>query len=340
MSENKSISYLSVRKRVSKYPIQQLIERGSETEVYRALHPDLKRTIAIQIYYPNIQKTPEMAACFRQAGKSLAALKHPNIARVFDYGIDNDVYFIATELLATGLTLRDLLSTRRGGLPREEALRLFTQIASAVAYAHDQGVIHGHIKPDIIVLDDSRRPVLFNFYVDCVPNTEPAAPGTPIPAYTPPEQSSPTKESDVYALGVLLYELVTGDVPYLEPISASAEDTSPKPPSLLRIGIDPNIDAVILKALNKRPVNRYPNARALLHELEKSPEISQYETVSLGDEEAQEIRKRRAEVRQFQRTRATETLNSADEIRLSSGWVIIGVLVIILALIIIGTLVL
>lgn len=236
MSEKKTFSGLTL----GKYTIQGLIGRGRKTEVYRTFHPDLKRDAALKIFFPSAPKTPELAASFRREAQAVAALKHPNIVQVYDFDIKDDHYYMVMELIE-GTSLRDLISADPTGLDRDNTVRIFSQIASAVAYAHDQKTVHGNLKPDNVLLDASQRPVLTDFTLPCmmehgqvVPDTA----GSSIPTYLSPEQISQgtvDAQSDMYALGILLYEIATGDVPFKGDTRARIADqhlkAAPTPPS-------------------------------------------------------------------------------------------------------------
>jgi len=314
MSERPS-SRLLPGNRIGKYTITGLLGRGRKTEVYRAFHPDLKREVAIKLYSPQGEKTPELTACFRREVQAIAALKHPNIVRIYDFDSGGDYYYLVMEFIE-GTNLRDLLSLHRTGLNREDALRIFSQLASAVAFAHDQGVVHGNITPDNVLLDTNQRPVLMDFRIPCLVENDQAAfdtPGEGSPTYLAPEQitQGPLNiRSDIYALGIVFYEMITGDVPFKgdtrESVLSQHLNTPPTPPSVLSIGLDPRIEHVILKALNKNPVDRYHSPRDMLVDLEREEAAGQYETLNIDREMVGAVRKRQSEIMRFEMSRTDD----------------------------------
>src|SRR5579864_609019 len=138
-------SYLTAGQKLGKYEIKTLLGRGGMAEVYRALNPDLKQDIAIKVLHPGLADQ-DAAQRFRREAQAVAALQHPNIIRVFDFDTTTTLYFMVMELI-NGPTLRTLIDHAPGGLPPEEALRIFKPLAEAVGYAHAHGTIHRDIKP-------------------------------------------------------------------------------------------------------------------------------------------------------------------------------------------------
>ncbi|HEX3054096.1 MAG TPA: serine/threonine-protein kinase [Aggregatilineaceae bacterium] len=306
MSEHRIPFQLSPRSKLGKLVIRRLIGRGPRTEVYHAFNSATQRDVAVKIYYPNLPKTAALSVCFQREIQHIVALKHPNIIRMFEFSAENDVFYLVMELFEGG-TLRDFISTNPTGLDREEMMRLFTQIGSAVAYAHDQGITHGSIKPDNVLLDSTRRPVLTDFTIHCLAQTQ--SPPTPA-AYLAPEEFAGHCESpqcDVYGLGVLLYEMITGDVPFKGETRDVLMDqhlrAAPPPPSQISLGLDPRIDQVVLKALSKDPQDRYASAREMLADLQQNEITTQYETLALERETATVVRKRQSDIARFRLSR-------------------------------------
>jgi serine/threonine protein kinase len=216
-------------------------------------------------------------------GKAIASLRHPNILTVFDYGKDNSVAYIVMELVTGGN-----LQTRLTGqpLPWAEVAALVIPLGRALAYAHSKGIVHRDVKPANVLLAQDDWPLLGDFGLVKVMGqhagiTRPnASIGTP--AYFSPEQATGGKvdhRSDIYALGILLYELLTGHVPFE---SESPFETMirrlrepPTPPRRLNPGIMPQLEAMILRALAKDPKARYPTMEALVRELELVTEASE-----------------------------------------------------------------
>ncbi len=299
MSENRP--QLASGSTFGAHTIGALLGRGRDTEVYRAYSNTIRRDVALKIYHPCAITSDE----FKHEIATIAALKHPNIMRIYDYGAEGPLYYIVMEMIE-GTGLRDLLTLHPTGLERGETLRIFSQIASAVASAHDQHVVHGNLKPDNVLLDRSQRPVLTDFNIPCLRESGDAFRSN-TPAYLAPEQASGGRvqpATDIYLLGILLYEMVTGDVPFrigtYEEIVAQQRDALPRPPSQITVELDPRTERAILRALSKNPADRYPSARDMLSAMESEAESSQYETLSITREQVQ---KRRSEIQQFEQSR-------------------------------------
>jgi serine/threonine protein kinase len=302
MSQNKS-SQLKSGAKLGSYTLGVLLGRGRNTEVYRASSPEMKHKAALKIYYADNDRLT--STTFKNEVRTIAAIKHPNIMRLYDYGTDGSRYYIVTELI-DGTRLRDLIVAHPTGLERAETLRIFSQLASAVACAHDQNVVHGNIKPDNVLFDQTQRPVLTDF---CIPRLHEYGNAfrATNPAYFSPEQASgepATPQSDIYALGILLYEMITGEAPFkgtsYEELITHHQTTSPKPPSQIVVGLDPRIEEAILKALSKKPADRYASARDMVSAIENQDGASQYQTVSLAREQ---VHKRRSEIKHFLESR-------------------------------------
>ena len=275
MPDTESHSYLKPGTTLGKYEIRGLLGRGGMAEVYRAHNPDLNQDVAIKVLHPGFSDG-EAAKRFRQEAQAVAALSHPNIIRVFDFDA-SDLYFMVMELI-NGPSLRQLIAHPPGGLSREEALRIFKPLAQAVGYAHQHGIIHRDIKPGNVLMADGSRPVLTDFGLARVMGTDRLSmtgqtSGTP--TYMSPEQVAGLAvgpESDIYALGVLLYELLSGDVPFkgdsFVSIALQHMNNPPPPLSEQLIGHDVRIAYVIDKALAKLPEDRFPTTAAMLAALE------------------------------------------------------------------------
>lgn len=308
MSDNKP--QVKIGEQIGPCIVRELLGRGRNTAVYRAFYPALKQEVALKILQSSTTPTAEMAVCFKDDMQPIAQLKHPNIMRIFDVGSsENQYYYIIMELVE-GTGLRDLISTHLTGLGRDEYMRIFSQLASAVATAHDQNVVHGNLKPDNVLLDVSLRPVLTDFSIPCLQEHRSDRGWLGAPAYLAPEQAASGQamiESDIYALGILLYEMVTGDVPFkggsYEAIIQQHQHDDPTPPSQIKVGLDPRIERVILNALNKAPMARYSSARAMLVALENEDVKSQFSTVSLNRKDMPDIKKRQSEIRRFEQAR-------------------------------------
>jgi serine/threonine protein kinase len=304
MSENRS--QLVPGAKLGQYTLGALLGRGRDTEVFRVFSHELKRDAALKVYHPALEQLS--SAQFKSEIGTIAALKHPNIMRLYDFGVEGEWYYIVMELIE-GTGLRDVLSAHPTGLGRDKTLLIFSQIASAVACAHDQHVVHGNIKPDNVLMDHSQRPVLTDFNIPCLRERGDAFRFS-TPAYLAPEQAAEgtaLPQSDIYALGILLYEMVTGDVPFkgsaYSEIASQHLSAAPKPPGQIVIGLDPRIESAILKALSKNPPERYESARDMLGAMESQESAEQFQTVSLTRDQVQ---KRRSEIKRFEQSRLDE----------------------------------
>ena len=349
MSYVPASSRLGPGDRLGKFTIRNLIGRGKGTEVYRASHSDFRHDIAIKCYQFDISANSDLAAQFERDVRAIVALRHPNLMRVYEAGTDGSRQYIVMELIE-GKTLRDLLSTHPTGLDRDETLRIFSQIASAIATAHDQNIIHGNIKPDNVLVDQNQRPVLTDFSLPCLRRRAQRDAGTepPVaPTYKAPEQLSAhvvSVSSDIYALGILLYEMVTGDVPFsgdtFEHVVQQQFYVDPIPPGQIAVGLDPRLDFVILKALNKEPADRFASARDMLAGLESAELGERYETLNLQREDILEFQKRRSEIMNFQRSRMVvpEEQQAPERILLKAAPVLIvlGAVVLVIVFVILA----
>ncbi len=318
MSENKP--QVKIGDQVGPCMVRELLGRGRDTAVYRAFYPELKQEVALKILRSDTLPTAEMTVCFKEEMQPIANLKHPNIMRIFDYGaVENRYYYVIMELVV-GTGLRDLISGHPAGLERDEYIRIFNQLASAVGTAHDQNVVHGNLKPDNVLLDERKRPVLTDFSIPCLKEHGSDEGWIGAPAYLAPEQATSGKasiESDIYALGVLLYEMVTGDVPFkgssYAAIVKQHQEVAPTPPSQIKVGLDPRIERVILKALDKTPMSRYSSARVMLSSLESEEVSHQFSTVSLNRNDIPGAKKRQSEIRRFEQARLEDAPGRASD---------------------------
>jgi serine/threonine-protein kinase len=223
---------------------------------------------------------------FRAEARSASRLQHPNVTVVHDFGEDPDgLVYIVMEYLE-GRTVQALLDAE-GALPAARAARIMMQVCAALAAAHEWGIVHRDVKPDNLVIvpgqDDEGQPVevvkVCDFGIAALGTKKSAGQAAGSPEYMAPEQGlgePATAAADVYACGVLLYEMLTGEVPFTDTqpyrILMHHQKTPPAPPSRLEPAIPPELEAVVLRALEKRPEARYKNARELRAALRKIAE--------------------------------------------------------------------
>ena len=279
------------------YQIIEQIGEGGMASVYKAYQPSMDRNVAIKILPSQLAESAEFTQRFQQEARIIAKLEHPHILPVFDYGESNGITYLAMRYLDAG-TLGEKMQKERP-LPLDEIDRLFTQLADALSYAHSYGIIHRDLKPSNALIDSQGNLFLTDFGIAKM--LESASPrltqtdaimGTP--AYISPEQAKAVQvnqRSDIYSLGIILYEMVTGRVPFvaetpLAVILKNVSDPLP-PPSTLKPDIPEAIEKVILKALAKEPNDRFATVneflsawKRALDDIKATPRPSSNETVS------------------------------------------------------------
>ena len=260
---------------VGKYKLLERIGHGGMAEVYKARHPKLDRIVTIKILHGYLAEGKDFLARFEREARSVANLRHPHIVQIHDFDVDHETYYMVMEYIDGG-TLQDRMADlARDGkyLPLDQVMAILDQIAEALDYAHKKDVIHRDIKPSNILLSSSGEAFLADFGIArMVSTTQFTSTGALLgtPTYMSPEQCKGqglTSVSDIYSLGVILYELLTGQVPFsadtpLELIQKCVNEPL-LPPSLLRPGLPKSIEAVVEKALAKDPAERYQSASEL-----------------------------------------------------------------------------
>ncbi|MBK8032460.1 MAG: protein kinase [Chloroflexi bacterium] len=264
-------------KEIGDYILEERIGRGATADVYRARQKSVQRDVALKVINPvyNIDDQQDFRQRFEHEAKIIAALEHIHILPVHDYGVTEDGLAYIVMRLMRGGSLDDLITS--SGLPLSRAALLFTQVASALHYAHERGIVHRDVKPSNILLDDTGNAYVSDFGVAKFmdhPSLSLTKTGYIIgaPAYCSPEQLRDLpvdRRSDVYSLGILLYTMLIGHTPFAR-IAAGVLDmidkqinVPPPPPRLLRPDIPVGVEQVILNALNKSPEERFPTAQAL-----------------------------------------------------------------------------
>ena len=247
------------------YRILEQIGVGGMATVYKAYDPDTDRYVAIKVLPRHLSQDPTFRERFEREARAIARLEHLHILPIFAYGEDDGVAYMAMRYLQAG-TLTDRLKT--GALPLAEANRLLDQIASALDHAHRNGVLHRDIKPSNVLLDESGNAFLTDFGIaKMVESDQDLTRGDILgtPAYMSPEQCQGvrnlTPATDIYSLGIVLYEMVTGRTPFqaetpIALIHKQLREPLPMPRSL-RSDLPEEAEKVILKALAKIPDTRY-----------------------------------------------------------------------------------
>ena len=268
----------TVTELAAKFPqleILELIGRGGMGAVYKARQKELDRIVALKILPPDIGRDAAFAERFSREAKALARLNHPGIVTIHDFGRADGLYFFVMEFV-DGMNLRELLNHQR--ISAREALAIVPQICDALQFAHDQGIVHRDIKPENLLLDRRGRVKVADFGLAKLigPEHDPAASGDSphqstslteagkvmgTPNYMSPEQVEHPGEvdhrADIYALGVVFYQMLTGELP----------DKQIQPPSR-KVQIDVRLDEVVLRALEKQPDRRYQQASTMKTQVE------------------------------------------------------------------------
>ncbi|MEW9527935.1 Stk1 family PASTA domain-containing Ser/Thr kinase [Microbispora sp. NPDC049125] len=255
-----------------RYRVESRIARGGMASVYLALDVRLDRTVAVKVMHPSLAGDPQFVMRFIGEAKSVASLSHPNVVQVFDQGTDGAHVYLSMEYVP-GKTLRDVLG-RRGRLPAREALEMVIPVLAALGAAHQAGLVHRDVKPENVLLTDDGRVKVVDFgLARAVEASNQTKTGMMIGTigYMSPEQVTTglvDARSDVYATGIMLFELLTGAQPYggETPMSIAyrhVHETVPAPSSIAP-DVPPSIDALVAAATDKDPARRPADATAML----------------------------------------------------------------------------
>ena len=262
---------------ISRYRVGRLIGAGGMGEVYLAEDETLNRKVALKLLPARFTRDEERVRRFQREARAASALNHPNIITIYEIGHADSVHYIATEYIE-GETLRELMAKRR--LNAGEVLDFAIGVASALAAAHDAGIIHRDIKPENIMVRPDGYVKVLDFGLAKLAEPESALQDSSTGAvlgtllYISPEQAraqQPDNRSDLYALGAVMYEMVTGQPPvrgdnFIDIANAIVNEI-PQAPSHYVSSVPPELDRIILKLLEKDRANRYPSARQLLSDL-------------------------------------------------------------------------
>lgn len=274
---------LRIGEQVGAYQIVEQLGQGGMATVYKAYHPQLDRYVAIKVMHQNFLEDANFRVRFEREAQIVARLEHPHIVPVYDFNHHNEQPYLVMKLIE-GKTLKQL--ALKSPLTLQQILHIFTAVGSALAYAHQKGVLHRDIKPSNIVIDADNTPYLADFglarIVQAGESTMSADMLLGTPHYISPEQARGQKDidgrADIYSLGVVLYELLTGRVPFTAdtPYAIIHDHIySPLPlPSIINPEISPQIEAVLLKALEKNPQDRYTTASEFVEDFQRGVQES------------------------------------------------------------------
>jgi serine/threonine-protein kinase len=267
--------------------IEALIGEGGMSRVYRARQNPLDRDVAIKVLPPYYASDKAFVDRFKREAKAMAQLSHPNIVTIHLAGEDKGRLFIILEYIGGG----NLKQRMVRGMTLSEITRVIREIASALTYAHDKGFVHRDVKPMNVLMDADGRAVLSDFGIAKVLASSTAltrlGAGVGTPEYMSPEQCRGIEvdaRADIYALGVMLYEMLTGRTPFVaDNFTALAHShiyEYPAPPSSLNPHVSPAVQSVVMKALEKDPANRFQKATEMAVALEQA--VAAQTPVSLG----------------------------------------------------------
>ena len=277
-----------------RYEIINKIGNGGMATVYTARDNVLNRKVAIKVLKDEFTTDEEFVKRFNSEAQAAASLSHPNIVSIYDVGNEDGIYYIVMELVR-GKTLKQII-TEEGALPWKWSVNIAMQIASALETAHKNNIVHRDIKPhNIIITEDGVAKVTDFGIAKAVSNSTITAFGTTIGSvhYFSPEQAKggyTDAKSDIYSLGVVMYEMLTGRVPFDSDTSVSVAlkhmQEAPVPPMEINENIPKAVNDIILKAMQKEPMARYQTATAMLRDLAqalKNPDGEFVEEEDLDD---------------------------------------------------------
>ncbi len=265
----------STLSQIGKYRIERELGRGAMGVVYKAFDPVVERSVAIKTIRLDVENAPDLVTRLRREAKSVGQLEHPNIVTLYDAGESSGLFYLAMQFIQ-GETLQDRM-TRQGWFPLREVLEIFSQICAGLDYAHQHGVIHRDIKPANIMITHDGVVKLTDFGIAKIAGTGTTSTGLVVgtPSYMSPEQALGRPldgRSDIFSLGSILYEMMTGEKAFagqnVTTVMYKIVHEPPMPLAVLQPGLDPAVEAIVLRALAKNPEQRYQACRDLAAELE------------------------------------------------------------------------
>lgn len=266
-----------IGRKLASYRVEKFLGQGGMAQVYYAWDESLDRPAAVKVISPAFRDNISYAERFIQEAKAISQWRHENILQVYYAGKDQDVYFYAMEYI-DGQNLEQILqnySVKGELMPHDDVIRIGRAVAGALDYAHNKHVIHRDIKPSNVMIDRENRVVLtdFGLAMDTQKGSLGQTFGTP--HYVAPEQArnsaDAVPQSDLYSLGIIMYEMLTGVVPFDDPSSMSLAlkhlTEPPPPPRNINPALSEQVEQVLLRALEKEPQKRFPKGVDLLNNL-------------------------------------------------------------------------
>ncbi len=295
-----------------RYEIIQKIGGGGMALVYKAKCRLLNRYVAVKILRPEFISDEDFINKFEKESQAAASLSHPNIVNIYDVGTDNDVHYIVMEYV-DGKTLKKYIK-EKGLLKNDEVINISKQIALALQHAHDNHIVHRDIKPhNILITEDGRAKVTDFGIARAITSSTLTNTGNVIGSvhYFSPEQARGgfvDEKSDIYSLGVTMFEMITGRVPFSgnTPITVALKHLKEEilPPSMINPDISNGLENIILKAMQKDKNKRYDNATLFYNDLENALNNPEHSVIILDDDESP--------------TRVMPSINDIDAIEESS----------------------
>ena len=289
-------------RQLDEYRIVSLLGQGGMARVYRGIDTRLERYVAIKVIDAPYRQDSSYIERFQREARVIAQLNHPNVVQLYRYGeLDGFLYMVMQYIEGVDLGVI-LQGYQRDGdfMTPEEVVRIFREICLALDYIHSKGVIHRDIKPSNVMLDKDAHAILTDFGLSLLTEVGTRGEVFGSPHYIAPEQAissaNVTPQTDLYSVGVMLYQIFTGQLPFeaADPLDLALKHISdaPPPPRSLRPEISPEVEAVILKMLAKTPQERYPDGKTLIAALEGALFTNTLQPPSTSSLVAQQVRQR------------------------------------------------
>jgi len=253
-----------------RYRVIEKIGTGGMADVYKAVDEVLGRTVAVKVMHPRYASDPSFAARFRQEAQAAANLVSPNIVNMYDWGADDDTYYMVMEYVRGG-DLKSIIQ-QKGSLPSAKVADIGAQVCAALSVAHGYDIIHRDIKPHNIMVQPDGSVKVMDFGIARAGNSTMTQTGSVMGTahYVSPEQAQGKElhaTSDLYSLGIVLFEAATGELPFDAdtPVAVALKQVNQQPPMprTLNPSMDPNLEAIIVKAMQKNPALRYGSANEM-----------------------------------------------------------------------------